>query len=51
MSAHEHGLQRLLELLHESGFEHIIVGGTAAIAHGAVTPTQDIDVAAPMQRT
>lgn len=48
MSAPEHGLRRLLEILHDSGFQHIVIGGTAAIAHGAVTPTQDVDVAAPM---
>lgn len=41
-------LEQLLELLHASGFECIVVGGTAAVAHGAVTPTDDIDVAAPM---
>lgn len=41
-------LERLLEVLHVSGFECIVVGGTAAVAHGAVTPTDDIDVAAPM---
>jgi predicted nucleotidyltransferase len=41
-------LRRLLEVLHDSGFEFIVVGGTAALAHGAVTPTQDVDVAAPM---
>lgn len=41
-------LERLLEVLHTSGFECIIVGGTAAVAHGATTQTDDIDVAAPM---
>lgn len=48
MMAEETGLRRLLALLHDSGFEHIVIGGTAAIAHGAATPTQDVDVAAPM---
>lgn len=41
-------LERLLEVLHASGFECIVVGGTAAVAHGAATQTDDIDVAAPM---
>jgi predicted nucleotidyltransferase len=41
-------LQQLLEVLYDSGFEFIVVGGTAALAHGAVTPTRDVDVAAPM---
>lgn len=40
MTGEQTGLRRLLELLHDSGFEHIVIGGTAAIAHGAVTPTQ-----------
>src|SRR5690606_11502313 len=48
MMAEETGLRRLLALLHDSGFEHIVIGGTAAIAHGAATPTQDVEVAAPM---
>jgi hypothetical protein len=41
-------LQQLLEVLYDSGFEFIVIGGTAALAHGAITPTRDIDVAAPM---
>jgi hypothetical protein len=36
MSAPEHGLRRLLEILHDSGFQHIVIGGTAAIAHGVL---------------
>jgi hypothetical protein len=41
-------LRELLVLLADCGFEHIVIGGTAAIAYGATTPTEDLDVAAPM---
>lgn len=39
---------RLLDALEGAGFEFCVIGGVAAIAHGSVTPTQDLDVAAPM---
>lgn len=38
----------LLEVLLDAGVEFIVVGGIAAVAHGAITPTQDLDVAAPL---
>jgi predicted nucleotidyltransferase len=38
----------LLRALLDAQVEFIVVGGTAAIAHGALTPTQDLDIAAPM---
>lgn len=38
----------LLAALQDAGFEFCVIGGVAAIAHGALTPTQDLDVAAPM---
>jgi hypothetical protein len=41
-------IQRLLARLPDSGFEFVVVGGVAAIAHGASTLTRDLDVAAPM---
>lgn len=37
----------LLGLLHGAGFEFVIVGGVAAIAHGATRSTKDLDVVAP----
>lgn len=37
----------LLALLHRVGFEFVIVGGVAAIAHGATRSTKDLDVVAP----
>jgi predicted nucleotidyltransferase len=37
----------LLALLHHAGFEFVIVGGVAAIAHGATRSTKDLDVVAP----
>ncbi len=39
---------RLLELIADSGFECIVIGGIAAIGYGAATPTDDLDVVAPM---
>jgi hypothetical protein len=40
--------ERLIVLLQDAGVQFVVVGGVAAIAHGAVTPTQDLDIAAPM---
>jgi hypothetical protein len=40
--------QRLLRALLDVGLEFVVIGGTAALAHGALTPTQDLDVAAPL---
>ncbi len=39
---------QLLELLHDAGAEFVIIGGVAAIIHGATTMTRDLDIAAPM---
>lgn len=38
----------LLAALQDASFEFCVIGGVAAIAHGAVTPTLDLDVAAPI---
>lgn len=38
----------LLTLLTEASVEFVVVGGTAALVHGAATPTDDLDIAAPM---
>ena len=40
--------EALLAALLDSGFEFVVIGGVAAVAHGALTPTQDLDVAAPL---
>src|SRR5687767_2459545 len=37
---------RLLETLNSHGVEYLIVGGVAAIAHGAQRPTNDVDCVA-----
>ena len=37
--------ERLLEVLANSGLDFVVVGGVAAIAHGATTATQDLDIA------
>ena len=42
--------EALLRTLVSAGVEFIVIGGAAAVAHGAATPTQDLDIAAPMQR-
>jgi hypothetical protein len=39
--------EQLLRALLDAGVQFIVIGGAAAIAHGAVTPTQDLDIAAP----
>jgi hypothetical protein len=38
----------LVAALQDAGVEFCVIGGVAAIAHGVLTPTQDLDVAAPM---
>jgi hypothetical protein len=40
--------RRLLAALLDAGFEFIVIGGAAALAHGVLTPTRDLDVAAPL---
>jgi hypothetical protein len=37
-------LLRFFPMLHEAGIEYILVGGTAAIVHGAARLTHDIDI-------
>jgi predicted nucleotidyltransferase len=37
--------ERLLEVLADSGLDFVVIGGVAAIAHGATTATQDLDIA------
>lgn len=37
-------LESLLQRLIEGGVEFVVVGGFAAVAHGASLPTQDVDV-------
>lgn len=39
--------EELLAVLQDAGFEFIVVGGVAAIAHGATRSTKDLDVVAP----
>lgn len=39
---------RLLHALREAGVEFVVIGGVAALAHGALTPTRDVDIAAPL---
>ena len=40
----EADLEALIEALVESGVEFIVVGGAAAVLHGAPTTTQDLDI-------
>jgi hypothetical protein len=40
-------LENLLQRLMEHRFEFVIVGGYAAVAHGATMVTQDLDLCAP----
>lgn len=42
------GIQQLLVRLQDARFEFVVIGGVAAIAHGASTVTRDLDLAAPM---
>jgi predicted nucleotidyltransferase len=39
---------QLLALLQDAGVSFLIIGGVAAIMHGAATSTMDLDVAAPL---
>jgi predicted nucleotidyltransferase len=38
----------LLQRLHASGVEFVIIGGVAAITHGSPMTTEDLDVCAPL---
>ena len=38
----------LLQRLHASGVEFVIIGGVAAITYGSAVTTQDLDVCAPL---
>ncbi|HHI68076.1 MAG TPA: nucleotidyltransferase, partial [Planctomycetes bacterium] len=40
-----HDLENLLERLIEGGVEFTLIGGFAAVAHGATFLTRDLDVA------
>lgn len=40
--------EKLLVLLQEAGVRFVVIGGVAAISHGAATLTRDLDVAAPL---
>jgi len=37
-------LESLLDALHDAGVEFIVVGGAAAVLHGAPITTQDVDI-------
>lgn len=39
---------RLLVLLQDAGVRFVVIGGVAAISHGAATLTRDLDIAAPL---
>ncbi len=39
---------RLLTILHDAELPFVVVGGVAAIAHGAATSTKDLDIVIPM---
>ena len=39
---------QLLARLLDAQVEFVVIGGTAALVHGATTPTVDLDIAAPM---
>lgn len=38
------GLEQLLQVLHTAGVKFVLIGGLAAIAHGAETVTGDVDI-------
>jgi hypothetical protein len=38
----------LIPRLREAGVQFVVIGGVAALAHGAERTTQDLDIAAPM---
>lgn len=40
--------EKLLNILLDSSVQFVVIGGIAALAHGASTPTQDLDIAAPL---
>ncbi len=45
MTSPQQQTERLLQVLADSGLSFVVVGGVAAIAHGATTATQDLDIA------
>ncbi len=47
----EQSTDQLLCLLLDAGVEFIVVGGVAAISHGAATMTRDLDVVARMSES
>lgn len=46
--ARQQQTELLLEVLADSGLDFVVIGGVAAIAHGATTATQDLDIAMPL---
>lgn len=40
--------EKLLVLLQDAGVRFVVIGGVAAISHGAATLTRDLDIAAPI---
>ncbi|MBM4257468.1 MAG: nucleotidyltransferase [Deltaproteobacteria bacterium] len=38
------GFEQLLQILHSAGSKFVLIGGLAAIAHGAATVTGDVDI-------
>ena len=40
--------EALLVLLQDAGVRFVVIGGVAAISHGAATLTRDLDIAAPL---
>jgi len=45
VSSPQQQTERLLEVLADSGLDFVVIGGVAAVAHGATTATQDLDIA------
>lgn len=45
MTSPQQQTERLLEILADSGLDFVVIGGVAAIAHGATAATQDLDIA------
>jgi len=43
-------LEQILVVLQEAGVDFAIVGGSAAVAPGASTPTADLDIVVPREK-
>ena len=46
--AHELDLERLLGVLDRNGVTYVLIGGIAAVAHGSLFPTEDVDITPAM---